>query len=114
MERTFGWRHFRVLQKRGQGKGTFVLMSATCDESAQFWVNLQNLRERDRWASGWLQKTEMQALQQQRQQAAAAADEGVAAPRPGVAPQGTGCKACGASGSLPCPLCSLAGQVVEL
>lgn len=38
MERTFGWRHFRVLQKRGQGKEAFVLMQATCDETAQFWV----------------------------------------------------------------------------
>lgn len=38
MERTFGWRHFRVMQKKGQGKGTFVLMTATCDESTQFWV----------------------------------------------------------------------------
>jgi len=38
MERTFGWRHFRVLHKKGQGKDTFVLMAATCDESTQLWV----------------------------------------------------------------------------
>jgi tryptophan-rich hypothetical protein len=38
MERTFGWRHFRVLQKRGQGKAAYVLMAATCDEQTQFWV----------------------------------------------------------------------------
>ena len=40
MERTFGWRHFRVLQKKGQGKDTFVLMAATCDESTQLWVRV--------------------------------------------------------------------------
>ncbi len=61
---------------------------------------MQNLKDRDRWASGWLQKQEIQGLERQRQQ-----DGGGG---------GTACKACGASGSLPCPLCSLAGQVVEL
>lgn len=38
MERTFGWRHFRALQKQGQGKAALVLLQATCDESTQFWV----------------------------------------------------------------------------
>ncbi|KAL4853668.1 hypothetical protein ACK3TF_005387 [Chlorella vulgaris] len=113
MERTFGWRHFRVMQKKGQGKGTFVLMTATCDESTQFWVNMQNLKDRDRWASGWLQKQETLALEQQRKQAAATGPAAAAAVA-GGAVSGTACKACGASGTLPCPLCSLAGQVVEL
>ena len=39
MERTFGWRHFRVTQKRREGKEAFVLMVSTCDESTQFWVS---------------------------------------------------------------------------
>lgn len=38
MERTFGWRHFRAVQKQGQGKAAMVLLQATCDESTQFWV----------------------------------------------------------------------------
>lgn len=38
MERTFGWRHFRAVQKQGQGKAALVLLQATCDESTQFWV----------------------------------------------------------------------------
>jgi len=38
MERTFGWRHFRCVQKRGQGKATLVLLQATCDDSTQLWV----------------------------------------------------------------------------
>lgn len=38
MERTFGWRHYSVLQKRGQGRETLVLMVSTCDSSTQFWV----------------------------------------------------------------------------
>lgn len=40
MERTFGWRHFRVQQKRKEGKDTFVLMVSTCDPDTQFWVSL--------------------------------------------------------------------------
>lgn len=46
MERTFGWRHFRVLQKRGQGKAAYVLMAATCDEQTQFWVRGLRVRAR--------------------------------------------------------------------
>ncbi|KAL4452629.1 hypothetical protein ABPG75_008291 [Micractinium tetrahymenae] len=110
MERTFGWRHFRAVQKQGQGKGTLVLLQATCDESTQFWVNMQNLKDRGRWASGWLQKQEILALEAQQQAAA----EGPGAQRPGGAAGGTPCKGCAGSGAVPCPLCSLAGQVVEL
>lgn len=62
-------------------------------------VNLQNLKDRARWASGWLQKEEMRALEAERDAAAQA---------------GPACKACGASGLIACPLCSLGGQVVEL
>lgn len=62
-------------------------------------VNLQNLKDRARWASGWLQKDEMRALEAERDEAAQA---------------GPACKACGASGRVACPLCSRGGQVVEL
>lgn len=45
MERTFGWRHFRVKSKRRTAnKEWFVEMVATCDENTQFWVNAQNLK----------------------------------------------------------------------
>lgn len=64
-------------------------------------MNLQNLKDRQRWASGWLQKEEMRALEAER----ADADATQAGPE---------CKACGGSGRVACPLCSLGGQVVEL
>lgn len=94
MERTLGWRHFRVTQKRKQGKDTFVLMVATCDENVQLWVNIKNLKDRAAWAAGWLQKAELRAL------------EGQAA--------GAECKGCKGTGNVACPLCALAGLVVEL
>ncbi len=38
MQRTFGWRHFRVGQKLKQEKETLVLMVSTCDPETRFWV----------------------------------------------------------------------------
>ncbi|OAE19941.1 hypothetical protein AXG93_1520s1140 [Marchantia polymorpha subsp. ruderalis] len=87
MESTFGWRHFRVHSKRrGSGKDWFVEMSATCDESTRFWVNVKNLKERERWSMGWLQKREI------------IADKDTAFK--------LSCKACKGTGRLPC-ICTL-------
>ena len=61
---------------------------------AALQLNMRNLRERERWASGWLQKAEIQAAE---------------------ALAGAACKACGGSGRAPCPLCSAGGgAVIEL
>ncbi|KAL3687771.1 hypothetical protein R1sor_014080 [Riccia sorocarpa] len=90
MESTFGWRHFRVhCKKRGPGKEWFVEMSATCDESTRFWVNAKNLKERERWSMGWLQKTEILAAKDEKN-----------------TPQKLVCKACKGRGVLPC-ICTL-------
>eukprot|EP00887_Chlorella_sp_A99_P007095 scaffold2.g7095.t1 len=35
---------------------------------APVWINAQNLRDRQRWAAGWLQKQDILALEQQQQQ----------------------------------------------
>ena len=64
-------------------------------------VNIQNLKDRERWASGWLQKDEMRALEAERADADAAQ-------------AGPACKACGTSGRVACPLCSQGGEVVEI
>lgn len=103
-ERTFGWRHFRVLNKKKEGGKTVFVevpapasprrlsrslalpgsptarraqrplltprpdprlrlkpvvgeqMQATCDPDVRFWVNSQNLKERDRWSCGWVRR----------------------------------------------------------
>jgi len=94
MERTLGWRHFLVGQKRKERKDTFVLMISACDQNTQLWVNIKNLKDRAAWASGWLQKTEIKSLE--------AGDRGPV------------CRTCRGSGTVACPLCSLAGEVVEL
>ena len=54
-------------------------------------MNAKNLKERERWAPGWLQKAELARLEE----------------------LGPRCKECGGSGSTPCPVCSQAGKLVE-
>ncbi|KAL4531475.1 hypothetical protein Ndes2526B_g04412 [Nannochloris sp. 'desiccata'] len=95
MERTIGWRHFRVTQKKKQGKDVFVCLEATCDSNVSLWTNIKNLKDRGTWAAGWLQKTEMRALEAQA--------------------GGKECRSCKATGNVPCPLCQeLAGKIIEL
>jgi len=95
MERTLGWRHFRVTQKKKQGKDVFVCLEATCDTDVMLWTNIKNLKDRATWAAGWLQKTEMRALEAQS--------------------GGKECRSCKATGNVPCPLCQdLAGKIIEL
>ena len=77
-------------------------------------VNMQNLKDRARWASGWLQRQEMQAAQEQQQRDASTAAGRASASPSGTAGQGTACRACSATGAVPCPICSLAGQLIEL
>jgi tryptophan-rich hypothetical protein len=96
MERTLGWRHYRATQKRQQGEGGwFVELVATCDDTVKLWVNIKTLKDRSAWAAGWLQRRELEALES----SARGSKE---------------CKACGGGGKIPCPVCSRAGEVIEL
>eukprot|EP00850_Spirogloea_muscicola_P011450 SM000071S21074 [mRNA] locus=s71:189844:191066:- [translate_table: standard] len=88
MESTFGWRHFQVDSKtKGQGKQWFVEMVSTCESNTRFFVNLRNLKDRASWSMGWLQKQELQRLEESRTQ------QNI-------------CKACHGLGSLVCTSCS--------
>ncbi|GAQ88812.1 hypothetical protein KFL_004610070 [Klebsormidium nitens] len=103
MERTLGWRHFRVAGKRrgpeaaaaGGSAAWLVEMVATCDPSARLWINAQNLRDREHWSMGWLQKAEL----------AARTDEDSEA--------GKVCKACHGSKSVACPACIASRKKLE-
>jgi tryptophan-rich hypothetical protein len=62
MTDTLGWRHFRVTAVRRLDKhkhNTYLLLQASCDGSAQLWVNALTLRTRSCWAAGWLQMSEL-------------------------------------------------------
>ena len=88
--RTLGWRHFHVSQKREESGQKYVLLVSTCDNHTRLWLNLANLKSRESWAAGWLQRSELEAF------------------------VGPPCPACKEEGTVPCDLCSQAGQEIEL
>ncbi|MCM1982681.1 TIGR02450 family Trp-rich protein [Lyngbya confervoides] len=52
-QRTFGWRHFQVVNRKQQGKLVFAELVAACDDSVRFWVNASSLKDRQLWQAGW-------------------------------------------------------------
>ncbi|MBJ7899418.1 MAG: TIGR02450 family Trp-rich protein [Cyanobacteria bacterium RI_101] len=48
----WGWRHFRVVNRRQQGKWVFAELAACCDPQTRFWINAQQLQNRDLWRAG--------------------------------------------------------------
>ncbi|EFJ53305.1 hypothetical protein VOLCADRAFT_72600 [Volvox carteri f. nagariensis] len=94
MQETMGWRHFRVIQCRKGASGVvFVQMQASCDPATQLWINASNLKDRDLWAAGWLQMSE------------------VTDPA-GALVGGVTCRTCSGTGATPCPVCDATGAVL--
>jgi tryptophan-rich hypothetical protein len=89
---TLGRTHFHAAEKKKSGKETFILMTGSCDDSIKLWINAANLKDRQRWSAGWLERAERAVIDS----------------------NGIGCKACKGSGTVKCPLCANAGNVVEL
>ncbi|NCJ06442.1 TIGR02450 family Trp-rich protein [Synechococcales cyanobacterium C] len=57
-EKTFGWRHFQVVNRKNQGHVIFAELVAACDGSVRFWVNAATLQNRRLWQAGWQSLTE--------------------------------------------------------
>ena len=88
LERTLGWRHFSVKQKMKIGKTIYLLLVATCDDTARLWVPVDVLKSRQLWAAGWLQKQELKALMDGGQEQ-----------------KGIPCPECSSSGCVQCSYC---------
>ncbi|KAG1653549.1 hypothetical protein FOA52_008214 [Chlamydomonas sp. UWO 241] len=112
MQETLGWRHFRVAEQRNRTAGlVFLLMQASCDPSAQLWVNSTLLKDRSKWGMGWLQMADIPG------------HPGLSRPDPGAAggdsdggggAGGSGrgarpCRTCNQSGCIPCITCEGSG-----
>jgi tryptophan-rich hypothetical protein len=50
---TFGWRHFKVTNRKNKGSLVFAEMVAACDPTVRFWVNAQVLKNQQLWLAGW-------------------------------------------------------------
>lgn len=62
-QKTLGWRHFRVTNRKNQSGWVFAELVASCDPEVRLWVNAKLLKERDLWLPGWKSLTEMQSTQ---------------------------------------------------
>jgi tryptophan-rich hypothetical protein len=52
-DRTFGWQHFRVINRKQEGKILFAELVAACDPTVRFWLNAAILKDRRTWQPGW-------------------------------------------------------------
>ncbi|HIK38469.1 MAG: TIGR02450 family Trp-rich protein [Geminocystis sp.] len=51
---TWGWRHFQVVNRRDEAGWVFAEMMSSCDETVRFWINAQQLKDRNLWLPGWI------------------------------------------------------------
>jgi tryptophan-rich hypothetical protein len=64
LQKTDGWRHFEVVNRKHQGKWVFAELVASCDPSVRFWINAQQLKNRSLWQAGWQPLSQIQAWEQ--------------------------------------------------
>ena len=58
-QKSWGWRHFQVVNRKNQGKSVFAEMVASCDPKTRFWLNAEQLKDDFLWHSGWKPLTEI-------------------------------------------------------
>jgi tryptophan-rich hypothetical protein len=62
LQKTWGWRHFQVVNRKNQGQWVFAEMVASCDSTVRFWLNARQLKDRSLWQAGWKSLNEMEAM----------------------------------------------------
>ena len=58
-QKTWGWRHFQVVNRQNRGQWVFAELVASCDPTVRFWINAKQLQDANLWQSGWQTLTEM-------------------------------------------------------
>lgn len=59
-QKSWGWRHFQVVNRKNQGNMVFAEMVASCDPNVRFWLNAKALKDTAMWQPGWKSLTEQQ------------------------------------------------------
>jgi tryptophan-rich hypothetical protein len=62
-QKTWGWRHFQVMNRQNQGDMVFAEMVSSCDATVRFWLNAKQLKNRNLWQAGWQSLEEMKELE---------------------------------------------------
>ena len=52
-QKVYGWMHFRVVNRKHQGKWVYAEMVAACDPKVRFWMNAKLLNDNSQWKTGW-------------------------------------------------------------
>ncbi|WP_342596908.1 TIGR02450 family Trp-rich protein [Cyanobacterium aponinum UTEX 3222] len=52
-QKTWGWRHFQVINRKNEDKWVFAEMMSSCDSQVRFWINAKQLKDRNLWTPGW-------------------------------------------------------------
>ncbi|MEA5418554.1 TIGR02450 family Trp-rich protein [Spirulina sp. CCNP1310] len=52
-QKTLGWRHFEVHNRKNEGKWVFAELVSTCDPTVRLWVNARQLKDDRLWTAGW-------------------------------------------------------------
>ena len=52
-QKTWGWQHFQVVNRRNQGEWVFAELVSCCDPGVRFWINAKQLKDRSLWQAGW-------------------------------------------------------------
>ncbi|MGL5193727.1 MAG: TIGR02450 family Trp-rich protein [Chroococcales cyanobacterium] len=64
-QKTWGWRHFQVVNRKNEGKWVFAEMVSACDPNVRFWINATQFKDRTLWQAGWQSLQEMQSQPEQ-------------------------------------------------
>jgi tryptophan-rich hypothetical protein len=67
-EKTWGWRHFQVINRKNEGKWVFAEMVASCDPNVRFWLNAKQLKDRALWHAGWQSLEEMKEMEEEEEE----------------------------------------------
>ena len=53
LEKTFGWRHFQVVNRKNEAALVFAELVAACDPAVRVWINAKSLKDCQLWQPGW-------------------------------------------------------------
>jgi tryptophan-rich hypothetical protein len=62
-QKTWGWRHFQVVNRKNKGKWVFAEMVASCNSQTRFWINAAQLKDPALWQSGWKTSAEIELVE---------------------------------------------------